>query len=163
MRSTTYDPAGTVLDGIAAYEQAAGGSRAADTRARYRRLADDVRSAMHPGDTCELAFAAELDRPDGERGTAPAFVAVLDDRVLVAWRRGRLRHRSGTVVVSRASILAVRVRAGAVEPKEILLTIAGDKDVVLVAGAGTHSVLHDVLSRTATPTTTAPDRARQAW
>lgn len=152
MRSTTYDPAGTVSDGIAAYERAVAGGRSADSPGRYRHLATEIRSAMHPGDTCVLAFAADLDRPGGDRGSAPAFVAVLDDRVLIAWRRGRVRRRGGAVVVPRSSINEVRARAGAVDPHHVLLTIAGDADVVIAARAGTQAVLDEALSRATAPT-----------
>ena len=126
MRSTTYDPAGTVADGIAAFERAVAGGHGADSSGRYRRLSAEIRSAMRPGDTCALAFAADLDGRGGSRGCVPAFVAVLDDRVVVAWRRGRLRPRSDTVVLPRRAITGVRVPTGRSDHSRFLVTVDTD-------------------------------------
>ena len=159
MRSTTYDPAGTVADGIAAFERAVAGGHGADSSGRYRRLSAEIRSAMRPGDTCALAFAADLDGRGGSRGSVPAFVAVLDDRVVVAWRRGRLRPRSDTVVLPRRAITGVRVPTGRPDHSHFLVTVdtdgigEGEADIVLAAPAGTRSVLDDVLRSTPAPTT----------
>ncbi len=153
VRSTTYDPAGTVSEGIVAYERAVPDGGSLDSVGRYRRLAAEVRSAMRPGDTCALAFAAGLDRPDGARRPAPAFIAVLDDRLVVAWRTGRLRSGSEVVSVPSGSITAVRVRAArAGDPKHVRLTIAADPEIVLTALPGTQAALRDVLDATAAPT-----------
>lgn len=107
MRSTTYDPADAISEGIRAFGSAVPlPGLVAATETRYRKLAAQVRGLMKPGDTCTLAFAAEVEHGGSPR---PGFAAILEDRTVLAWRLGPFRPRFLAETVHHAAVTSVSV------------------------------------------------------
>jgi hypothetical protein len=144
VRSTTYDPADAISEGLLAFETAASPPhRMATAVDAYRKMAVHFRSLMRPGDTCLLAFAGEV---ESERSLRPCFVAILQDRVVLAWRVGMLgpRYRSDSVLY--AAIGAITVDDSPARPTgHIVITAHGRVQVRVTPPAGSVELVERTL------------------
>jgi len=78
-----------VEQGLYAYVQATGDVSGMPTMVhQYDEVSSYFDSALTPRDTCLFAFAGMIIRPDIRTS---CFVAVLQDRVAIAWRQGALK------------------------------------------------------------------------
>jgi hypothetical protein len=110
MNSTGYDPVHTIADGITAYATAVNDHSVAEGGAlAYRLLAREIRQLMRPGDTCRLALPSIIMTANIRVG---CFVIVLQDRVLIAYKRGTFRKTSETIVIPISTITDVYAEPG---------------------------------------------------
>ena len=140
------DASETVIDGLTNFAQfmqdinfgKAGGLE-------YRAIKSAIDEAMTPSDVCVLAFSTII----LDQNTRPsAFVVIVQDRVIVAWKRGAFRKVVMREVIPFSSITSVQrvIGEGALRAANLMwidgastVTIAlptGPKDVFgLVVGA----------------------------
>ncbi len=144
MRSTTYDPADAISEGLLAFETAANPPhRMATAVEAYRKMAVHFRSLMRPGDTCLLAFAGEV---ESEGSLRPCFVAILQDRVVLAWRVGMLGPRYRSDCVLYAGIGAITVDDSPARPTgHIVITARGRVQVRVTPPAGSVELVEHTL------------------
>ncbi|HEY7174278.1 MAG TPA: hypothetical protein VH442_05120 [Micromonosporaceae bacterium] len=110
MNSTGYDPVHTIADGITAYATAVNDHSVAEGGAlAYRLLAREIRQLMRPGDTCRLALPSIIMTANVRVG---CFVIVLQDRVLIVYKRGTFRKTPETIVIPISTITDVYAEAG---------------------------------------------------
>lgn len=172
VRSTTYDPAGTIFEGIDAFGAAGRGSdtRADDirsARARHRQVAPQLRAVITPDDTCVLAFAATATRivraPDDVRhNTRACFAAVLHDRLVVAPRRRWLPPRPAALIVFYCTPATVTVEQPDATHRADRVTVSsgGESRLRITVSPGTADLVRDALIHAAaagpaTPAATA--------
>jgi hypothetical protein len=152
VNSTGYDPVHTIVDGITAYAAAINDQSVAEGGVlAYRLLAREIRQVMRPGDTCRLALSSTIVTPDVRVG---CFVIVLQDRILIAFRRGMFRKTSETVVIPISSITGVRSESGTsiATLGTQLLTIFGEPSVTIALPVRTHVAAANAIRRAiATP------------
>jgi hypothetical protein len=99
-----------VLDGLAGYVTALNDRDAARFGAMiYKRVARELDPLVRSDDVCKLAFPSFLIRPDLR---TECFVAVLGDRLVIAWKAGMFRKSAGPLVIPFASITGLRRQAG---------------------------------------------------
>jgi hypothetical protein len=131
MKSTSYDPADTIADGLAAFAVATNDrSEVEDGMLAYQMVAREIREVMRPGDTCRLALPSAIITADRR---VFCFVAVLQDRVVIVWKRGMLRKTAGVIVIPISSITDVRPE-GTSGPSVVgpsMLTIHGDPSATI--------------------------------
>ena len=140
------DASETVIDGLTNFVQfmqdinfgKAGG-------VQYQAVKSAIDEEMAPTDVCVLAFSTVV----LDQNTRPSgFVVIVQDRLIVAWKRGAFRKTLVRVVIPFASITSVQrvVGEGALRAANLMridgastVTVAlptGPKDVFgLVAGA----------------------------
>lgn len=128
MSSTESDVSDKILDGLSNYATAVQDLEAAKFGAEmYGQVRREFSAAVRPDDTCTLAFPTVLlsgDRPLG------CLVAVLGDRIVIAWQRGILRSKTGVVVIPLATVSSVVRRRG---------TTSSTRDAQLLVISGTPS------------------------
>ena len=147
MNSTGYDPVHTIVDGITAYAAAINDQSVAEGGVlAYRLLAREIRQVMRPGDTCRLALSSTIVTPDVRVG---CFVIVLQDRILIAFRRGMFRKTSETVVIPISSITGVRSESGTsiATLGTQLLTIFGEPSVTIALPVRRHVAAANAIRR----------------
>jgi hypothetical protein len=144
VRSTTYDPADAISEGLLAFETAADPPhRMATAVVAYRKMAVHFRSLMKPGDMCLLAFAGEVEREGSPR---PCFVALLQDRVVLAWRVGMIGPRYRSDCVSYAAIGAITVDDSPGRPTgNIVITARGRLQTRVTPPAGSVELVEHTL------------------
>ena len=97
-----------IEDGMMAYAEAVGGMSTDDLTAmayQYKDVKPFFDSEMTAGDTCQLALGSVVVTSDGK--SLPCFVAVLQDRVAVAYRQGMFKKTTVSEVVPFAQITDV--------------------------------------------------------
>lgn len=100
-----------IIDGLAGYVTALNDRDAAQFGAMiYKRVARELDPLVRPDDVCKLAFPSFLIRPDLR---VECFVAVLGDRLVIAWKAGMFRKSAAPLVISFDSIAGIRRQAGA--------------------------------------------------
>lgn len=114
-----------ILDGLTGYVTALNDRQAAQFGAMiYKRVARELDPLVRPDDVCKLAFPSMLIRPDLR---VECFVAVLGDRLVIAWKAGMFRKSAPPLVIPFANITGIRRQAG---------TSAGTRGAVLLAISG---------------------------
>ena len=144
MRSTTYDPADAISEGLLAFETAASPPhRMATAVDAYRKMAVHFRSLMRPGDTCLLAFAGEVERDGSLRR---CFVAILQDRLVLAWRVGMLGPRYRSDCVRYATIVAITIDDSPARPTGyVVITARGQLQTRVIPPAGSVELVEHTL------------------
>lgn len=99
-----------IIDGLANYSVALNDREAAQFGGMiYRRVARDIDPLVRSDDVCKLAFPSFLIRPELR---VECFVAVLGDRLIIAWKAGIFRKPAAPLVIPFASITGIRRQAG---------------------------------------------------
>jgi hypothetical protein len=99
-----------IVDGMADYVTAVNDRQAAQFGAMiYKRVARELDPLVRSDDVCKLAFPSFLVRPDLR---VECFVAVLGDRLVIAWKAGMFRKSAAPLVIPFASIKGIRRQAG---------------------------------------------------
>lgn len=114
-----------IVDGLAGYATALNDRQAAQFGAMiYKRVARDLDPLVRSDDVCKLALPSMLIRPDLR---VECFVAVLGDRLLIAWKAGMFRKSAAPLVIPFASINDIRRQVGTSPGTRgaILLVISG--------------------------------------
>lgn len=126
MPTTGNDLNQKILDGLAGYVTALNDRDAARFGVMiYKRVARELDPMLRPDDVCKLAFPSFLIRPDLR---TECFVAVLGDRLVIAWKGGMFRKSAAPLVIPFASITGMRRQAG---------TSAGTRGATLLVISGT--------------------------
>jgi hypothetical protein len=123
---SNYDPSDTIADGLAVYAVITNDHSAVDDGALiYRTLSRRLREVMRPGDSCSAALPAMILNSNLR---AACFVAILQDRVLIAYQRGLFRKTSEVIVIPTSTITDVRGHIGSTGSAKgaSLITFAGD-------------------------------------
>jgi CBS domain-containing protein len=98
----------------------------------YRDVKDVFIENIRPGDTCLLAFPSMVILPEIR---VECFVAVLNDRVIIAWRKGLFMKKMVSRVIPKHTIKqaswAVVNRPGMTRGNTIMLTIIADGTIAL--------------------------------
>ncbi len=109
----------------------------------YRKMAVHFRSLMRPGDTCLLAFAGEVER---EGSLRPCFVAILSDRLVLAWRVGMLGPRYRADTLAYGAISSVAVDDSPSRPTgHVVITIRGKAQTRVTPPAGSVQLVEHTL------------------
>jgi hypothetical protein len=126
MPTTGNDLNQKIIDGLAGYVTALNDRDAAQFGAMiYKRVARELDPLVRPDDLCKLAFPSFLIRPDLR---VECFVAVLGDRLVIAWKAGMFRKSAAPLVIPFASITGIRRQAG---------TSSGTRGATLLVISGT--------------------------
>ena len=116
----------TIIDGLINYVEISGNQRDVhEGTAVYRSVADAFRPQISVGDTCSLAFHSMIIRPDIR---TECFVAVLDSKVVVAWRKGLIKKYLQTEMIPKDRITSVVVEkssSGATRGATLMRITAG--------------------------------------
>lgn len=125
-----------ILDGLAGYVTALNDRQAAQFGAMiYKRVARELDPLVRSEDVCKLAFPSFLIRPDLR---VECFVAVLGDRLVIAWKAGMFRKSAAPLVIPFAGITGIRRQAGTSPGTRgaILLVISGGPGATLALPKG---------------------------
>jgi hypothetical protein len=110
MPTTGSDLNQKIIDGLAGYVTALNDRDTAKFSVMiYKRVARELDPLVHPDDVCKLAFPSFLIRPDLR---VECFVAVLGDRLVIAWKAGMFRKSAAPLVIPFASITGIHRQAG---------------------------------------------------
>jgi hypothetical protein len=101
----------------------------------YQFVQREVDPLLHPGDECKLAFPSMLIRPDLR---IECLVAILTDRVILAWEKGFIRRKTFSIVIPRAGITGVHRHPGsnAGTRNAALLTLSGPVETTIALPVG---------------------------
>jgi len=119
-----------VVDGLTAFAVGLGEMEMGKAGAQmYQFVKREVDPLLHPGDECKLAFPTMLIRPDLR---IDCLVAILADRVIIAWDKGLIRRKTFSIVIPRASITGVHRHPGSGATRNaVLLTLSGPVDTTI--------------------------------
>jgi hypothetical protein len=111
----------------------------------YRDVQDVFAENIKADNTCAFAFPSMIVLPDIR---TDCFVAVLNDRVIVAWRKGFLRKTTVSRVIPKSTI---RQAAWAVSNRPdsrgaALLTITADETIDIALPKGKPAVANAILA-----------------
>lgn len=119
-----------IIEGLVSYATALGDRDAARFGGMlYKRVSGEIDSHVRDNDVCKLAFPSFLVRPDLR---VECFVAVLQDRLVIAWKAGAFRKAAASVIPF-AGISGIRRERGKASGTRgaVLLVISGAPGVTL--------------------------------
>jgi hypothetical protein len=94
-------------------------------------LGAELQRVVRPDDRCALAFGSVIIRPDARVG---CLIAVLEDRVLAVWNKGRFKKSPQTVAIPRSSISkASAISASSLGPGVRVFRIEADGEDLVFA------------------------------
>ena len=147
-----FDPDETIIDGLTAYVQLSNDKRDVDVGAMvYRTVAEAFRPNVSDEETCSLAFMSMIIRPDIR---TECFVAVLESKVIVAWKKGAIRKTLQTEIIPRNRIKSANIKASS---NTALMTIEADTDITLALPKGRKD-LWDAIGQAVIVDTSGPAR-----
>lgn len=115
---------------------------------QYAEVSSFFDSAMNPTDTCRLAFGGMIIRPDIRTS---CFVALLQDRVAIAWRQGALKKSVVGLVVPFTEVTDVTWGAGttaATQQAQVARIMTTGGEISLALPLAHSAVIGQMLSST---------------
>jgi hypothetical protein len=115
-----------IAEGLANYVRMSGDQREIQLGAGlYKALAEAFRVQISDGNSCSLAFSSMIVRPDIRTS---CFVAVLDSKVVVAWKKGIFKKVIQCEPIPKNRISSVEVEtssSGATRGATLMKVTAG--------------------------------------
>jgi len=134
--SPQQDVSEIIVDGLTAFAVGLGDMELGKAGAQlYQFVKREVDPLLRPSDECKLAFPSMLIRPDLRIG---CLVAILTDRVIIAWEKGFIRRKTFSIVIQRANITGVHRHPGsaAATRNAALLTLTGPVETTIALPVG---------------------------